>query len=187
MKSSACQFENVPHAPAKKRLGGLVALAFGAALLLWGGCSTPVAQTVAFNETDYKFAEATGTAAIRGHAFVRSDTGAKHGAAGIQIYLVPLTEYTEERAKIMQSGKDPVPADPRLEHYTKTVVGDWGGEFKFENLPAGNYLIFCRIEWERQLPFGQRRDGYGGFYALAKTQVKNGEHKNVVVTNVGQK
>jgi len=187
MKSSACQFENVSHASAKKRHGGLVALVFGAALLLWSGCSTPVAQTVAFNEADYKFSETTGTAVIHGHAFVRSDTGVKHGAAGIQVFLVPLTDYTDERSKIMQSGKDPAPADPRLERYTKTVVGDWGGEFKFEGLPAGTFLIFCRIDWERQLPNGHRRDGYGGFYALAKAQIKNGEHKSVVVTNVGQK
>lgn len=86
MKSSTSPFENVSHASAKKRAGGLVALAFGAALLLWSGCSTaPVAQTVGFSETDCKFAEATGTAVIQGHAFVRSDTGVKHGAAGLQI------------------------------------------------------------------------------------------------------
>lgn len=161
-------------------------MAIGTVFLL-GGCSTPVAQSVSFNEAEYKYIEASGTAVIHGHAFVRSDTGVKHGAAGINIYLVPLTAYTEERAKIMESGKEPAAADPRLENYIKTTVGDWGGDYKFEGLPAGKYLLYCKIEWERQNFNSMRRDGYGNFYALARAQVSNGEHKSVVITNLGQK
>ncbi|HEY4248224.1 MAG TPA: hypothetical protein VGM64_15350 [Lacunisphaera sp.] len=154
------------------------------AVLLVSACSTIVNQSVAFNESDYSSSSTTGTAIIAGHAFVRSDTGAKHAAAGIPISLVPLTPYTEERAKIMESGKDPAPADPGLAKYVRTTVGDWGGSYKFEGLPVGNYLIFSRIKWERPFAGGMRRDASGDVYALARVQISNGEHKVVVVTNV---
>lgn len=167
-----------------KKSGRTRSLAVGTVLLAMSACSTIVNQSVAFNDADYGSASASGTAIVAGHVFVRSDTGRKHAAAGVQISLVPLTPYTEERAKIMESGKDPAPADPGLTKYVRTTVGDWGGSFKFENLPAGNYLIFCRIEWEQPFAGGMRRDGSGDLYALARVQLSNGEHKNVVVTNV---
>jgi len=141
---------------------------------------------VSFNEADYKSYESVGGAVIHGHAFVRSDTGVKHGAAGVNIYLVPLTAYTEERAKIMESGKEPAAADPRLENYIKTTVGDWGGDYKFEGLPAGKYLLYCKIDWERQYPNSMRRAGSGEVYAVARAQVSGGEHKSVVITNPGR-
>ncbi len=172
--------------PGGKLLSRLIAVSLLALVL--GGCASPVSQTVPFAETDYPPADATGTAVIYGHAFVRSDTGIKRGAAGIKVYLVPLTAYTEERAKIMESGNDPVPADSRLDKYVRTTVGDiGGGGFQFENLPAGEYLVYCKIEWERQFAGSMRRDGSGSPYALARAKVANGEHKKVVVTNLGQK
>ena len=187
MNDLSCPVANVSQSRRKPTRSGILALTFAAIVALAGCTSPPVNQTVSFDESDFKSYQTPGTAVIQGHAFVRSDTGVKHGAAGIQITLVPLTAYTEERAHIMESRRDPAPADPRLEPYVKTVVGDWGGDYKFEGLPAGKYLIFCKVEWERQNPNNMNRSGSGEFYALARTQVKNGEHKSVVVTNLGQK
>jgi hypothetical protein len=188
MKSSLLSFSlrRITHVFPGGKIGSLRFLAMSAALLV-SACSTIVNQSVAFNDADYGFSSVPGTAIVAGHAFVRSDTGAKHTAAGIQISLVPLTPYTEERAKIMELGKDPAPADPGLAKYVRTTVGDLGGSYKFEGLPAGSYLIFCRIEWERPFAGGRRRDGSGDFYGLARVQISNGEHKIVVVTNVSQK
>jgi hypothetical protein len=88
----------------------------------------------------------------------------------------------------MESGEEPAAADPRLEKYIKTTVGDvGGGTYQFEGLPAGSYLIYCKIDWEAKFAATRRRDASGQFYALARTQVSNGEHKNVVVTNLNQK
>ncbi len=168
-----------------KNYGPACWLALGAVLLV-SACSTIVNQSVPFNDADYGAFSAAGTAIVAGHAFVRSDTGVKRSAAGIQISLVPLTPYTEERAKIMESGKDPAPADSNLTKYIRTTVGDLDGSYKFEGLPAGSYLIFCRIQWERPFANGRRRDGSGNFYALARVRISNGEQKSVVVTNVSQ-
>lgn len=186
MKLSSLRTRLTSQIPAKGWIWGIFPVVICAFFLL-AGCSTPVTQTVSFNEADYKPYEAAGTAVIHGHAFVRSDTGVKHGAAGINIYLVPLTAYTEERAKIMESGKEPAGADPRLENYIKTTVGDWGGDYKFEGLPAGKYLLYCKIEWEQQYPNSMRRAGSGEVYAVARAQVSSGEHKSVVITNPGRK
>lgn len=158
---------------------------FALATTVWlGGCNSVVNQTTPFNEADLEPYLSSGTAQLRGHAFVRSDTAIKHGAAGLKIFLVPLTPYTEEMATIMESGKTPGPADPRLERYTRTTIGDWGGAYVFDHLPAGRYLIYCRVTWEAQNPAGLRRDASGAFYAVRRTDVLAGEKKDVVVTNV---
>lgn len=185
MKSYPCRPGNVRAFPISKHRGGIWCVLFGVALVL-SACSTIVNQSVPFSSADFSAFEAPGTAVISGHAFVRSDTGMKRGAAGIRVNLVPLTAYTEERAKIMESGKDPAPADPGLEKYTRTTVGDWGGGYQFAGLPAGKYLIYCKIKWEQRFAGNRMRDGSGDLYALARVQVSNGEHKSVVATNLDQ-
>ena len=97
-----------------------------AVLLGLCGCAT-VDQQVSFNEADYQPYLAQGTASIFGHAFVRTGDGFKHNAAGLIVYLVPLTPYTEERARIMLAGKEPSPADLQMNKYLRSVVGDVGG------------------------------------------------------------
>jgi hypothetical protein len=140
------------------------------------GCAT-VDQKAAFNEADFRPYTAQGTASIFGHAFARTDNGVKHTAAGLTVYLVPLTPYTEERANIMVAGREPSPADPQMDKYLKSVVADMGGQFKFDGLPAGSYLVFARIEWER------RRTG-GDFFVVGRGTVAAGQKLHLVVSNV---
>jgi hypothetical protein len=149
-----------------------------AAALALSGCST-VNQSVAFNAADFKAYEAPGKALIQGHAFVRTADNAKHTAAGLNVYLVPLTPYTAERGSIMRSGKTPSPADPSLGQYVKTEVADIGGAFTFTGLPAGSYLVYCKIAWYAR----SRRAQGGDYYAVGKADVSEGEKKHLVVTN----
>ena len=187
MKPLRRMLDVVPKLPRNTGNLRISSVIFGLALLLSAGCSTVVNQTVTFAESDFQSYEARGTGLIQGHAFIRSDTGVKRGGAGIKISLVPLTAYTEERAMIMESGNEPGPMDPRLNKYVRTTVGDWGGAYRFEGLPAGKYLLYCKIEWEAQYAGSLRRDASGSSYALARTVLSGGEHKNVVITNSGQK
>lgn len=160
----------------KKIFPVLFAISF---LLGLGGCST-VDQKASFNEVDFQPYLASGRSAVFGHAFVRTPNGVKHTAAGLPVRLVPLTPYTEERAEIMLAGKTPSPADPRMDKYVRTEVADMGGQFAFGDLPAGSYLVFCKIEW-----FGGR---YGGvdYFAVAKATVAAGQRKHVVATRLDQ-
>ena len=143
------------------------------ALVLWG-CATSARQSIAFDPKDFKEV-APGTASIHGHAFVRTQNGRNHSAAGLNVYLVPLVPYTEERAKLMEAGKDPESSDPRLARYVKTVIADVDGAYEFKDLPAGNYLLYSKVEWENP-------NRVGKYYAVARTEVREGETKNVVVT-----
>jgi hypothetical protein len=165
-------------------LRGLVQSLILIGLLSLSACSSIVPYSAPFNESDFVRYSVPGTAVIQGHTFVRSDTGIKRGGAGLTITLVPLTAYTEEAARIMASGKTPGPADPRLDKFTRTTVGDvGGGAFEFRDLPAGKYLLYCKIEWNAQYAGTMRRDASGSMFAMAKTEVSNGQTKRVVVTN----
>jgi hypothetical protein len=144
-----------------------------------GGCST-VDQKASFGEGEFQPYLAHGTAAIFGHAFVRTPNGIMHHATGLPVYIVPLTPYTEERAEIMLAGKTPSPADPRMDKYVKTQIADNGGQFSFGSLPAGSYLVFSKISW-----LGGR---YGGvdYYAVTKATVVERQRLHVVASCVVQ-
>jgi hypothetical protein len=155
-------------------------IVLAAALVLFG-CST-VNQSTAFNAGDFKPYESPGTAVIRGHAFVRTDEGKIEKAAGLAVYLVPLTPYTGERAKIMLRNRTPAPADPLLEKYVQVVVADVSGDFEFSGLPAGSYVVYSRIEWHGR----KFSDSAGDDYVVGEATVAQGEKKRLVVTNVSE-
>jgi hypothetical protein len=150
-----------------------------AALGLWG-CSSPVNQSVAFHAEDFMRYDSPGTSTIHGHAFVHTRDGVKHNAGGLKVYLVPLNAYTDERAKIALGGGEPAPADPGLEKYLRMQVADFSGLYEFSGLPAGDYLIYCRISWDSH---NVKRQYSGDYFVVARTAVKEGEKKRVVVTN----
>lgn len=151
-----------------------------AALGLWG-CSSPVNQAVAFHAEDFRRYDSPGTATIHGHAFVHTRDGVKHNAGGLKVYLVPLNAYTDERAKIALGGGEPAPADPGLEKYLRVQVADLSGLYEFSGLPTGDYLIYCRVAWDARV--NAKRQYSGDYFILARTAVKDGEKKRVVVTN----
>lgn len=151
-------------------------LALAAAFVLFG-CTT-VNQSVAFNEADFRPYDWPGTAVIRGHAFVRTESGRKENAAGLNVYLVPLTPYTAERANIMAAENDPAPPDPRLARYVRTDLADNGGAFEFTGLPAGSYVVYCEISWWRR-----HLGASGDYYVVGRATVADGERKHLVVTN----
>ena len=153
-------------------------LAIIALVLAFCGCATPpVKQVEAFNEAPYARYQKPGTAQISGEAFLRTKGGDVKNAAGRRIYLVPLTPYTEERAKIMWERKEPEPADPRLARFTKSVTADTQGGFSFSALPAGSYLVYTKITW--MVSDGSETGGS----ALLRVRLADGEKKRVVVSH----
>jgi hypothetical protein len=149
-----------------------------AAALALFGCST-VDQSTTFDEAAFGPYASPGTAVIHGHAFAHTDDARIFVAAGLNVYLVPLTTYTDEMAKIMQRNKIPSPADPRLEKYTKATIADIAGNFEFDGLPAGSYVVYCRIQWARP-----RLNSFGDYYIAGEAVVAEKETKHLVVTNV---
>lgn len=145
------------------------------AILLSEGCVTK--QSTVFNAADFAPYEADGSAVIQGHAFVRTEDNAKHNAAGLPVYLMPLTPYTQERANIMMKGGEPEEASPGLSKYVKSTTADMGGRYTFTGLPTGSYVVYSKIEWSHY-----KRSG-GSYYAVGKVTVKNGENRHLVVCN----
>jgi hypothetical protein len=149
-----------------------------AASLALFGC-VAVKQSAVFNAADFASYDLPGTAVIHGHAFARTDDGLKHNAAGLKVYLMPLTPYTEERAAIMRSGREPEAAEPGLNQHIKVVIADVSGGFEFAGLPPGGYVVYSKIEWSR-------KHSSGDYYVVGQTSVANGEKKHLVVTNNDQ-
>ena len=142
------------------------------------GCATPpVKQIEAFNEAHFSRYQKPGTAQISGEAFLRTKGGDVKTAAGRRIYLVPLTPYTDERAKIMWERKEPEAADSRLARYTKSVTADAQGRFSFSALPAGSYVVYTKITWT--VSDGSETGGS----ALTRVRLTEGEKKTVVVSH----
>jgi hypothetical protein len=142
------------------------------------GCST-VNESTAFNAADFGPYESPGAAVIHGQAFVHTGDGRTFKASGMNVYLVPLTPYTDELAKIIQGNRNPAPPDPRLGKYTKAVVANAEGEFEFDGLPEGSYVVYSRVQWSRP-----RLGLFGAYYVAGEAVVAQGETKNLAVTNV---
>jgi hypothetical protein len=126
----------------------------------------------------------SGSSAIVGQAFMKTQGGDVKFGAGNQVTLTPVTPFTAEwyrRAVIGGENLAGVSADvaARFQKYERRTVADGSGNFEFRNIPAGEYYVTCPIFW--QIPGAYTTSTTGG---MAHTQVTvgQGETKKVVVT-----
>ncbi|MDR1440706.1 MAG: hypothetical protein LBJ10_12150 [Clostridiales bacterium] len=49
------------------------------------------------------------------------------------------------RDEAISAGRDPGPRDPRLAQFVRQRVLDGEGGWRFEGLPAGDYMVLCRF------------------------------------------
>jgi len=143
-------------------------------VLLEAGCRTMGRHKVQFDAKDFMAYNSPGTGAIHGHAFVRGEAGRSHSAAGLKVFLMPLTPYTAERVKMMRDNQVLPPPDPRLQKYVWSVVADIMGSYRFEGLAPGSYVVYSTIVWS-----GRRTAG--DHYVVVTTPLADGEVKHVVV------
>ena len=102
-----------------------------------------------FPEAEYLALRKSGSAMIRGRAFLKAPDGGVKTAAGNQVVLNPVTSYsTEWYEKSYLRGLQMQDADPRLLAYLRTQVADGGGRFVFRNVPAGEYFITTEVRWK---------------------------------------
>lgn len=140
----------------------------------------PVAPQSQFNEAEYAPFKVDGTATISGQAFLKTQGGEVRHAAGNLIFLLPSTAYTRDWVNLQVNNsatewkKKIAEMDQRIAPYVRRVIGDSEGRFVFENVPAGNYIVYSDIHW---------RAGYGitGGPAFASIQVTDGQRLTGVV------
>ena len=120
------------------------------------GCvSPPLTVKTPVNTNDYVNYGKQGTGAIAGEAFGRTKGGDIKIAAGLRVFLDPVTPYSTEVYKTLsnsgdlrkQRAEDTVVFDPLMLKYRRTVIADSTGHFRFQNIPKGDYFVTCYISW----------------------------------------
>jgi hypothetical protein len=154
-------------------------LLLAAAVLSLGGCFERK-LTVAFDQAEYDRLPQSGTAAMEGQAFLRTQGGDVKLAAGLEVACHPVTSYSTELFDewIVKHG-NVTGGDDRAPAYTRKTIADGEGRFRFDGLPPGDYYVWSWITW-KWYNSGVLSDT-GGF-AYARVTVRNGETTKVVVT-----
>lgn len=135
---------------------------------------------MAFPEGEYLALPKTGTATVRGQAFLKTRGGDVKTAAGNRVLLNPVTSYSLEwyvRAYI-QNQRIESP-DPRIAAYVPIEIADGSGRFVFKNVPAGEYFVTTEVTWEAPTGYGLQTQG--GLVSK-RIKVNAGEEVEVIVT-----
>ena len=134
---------------------GLRALLLGT-LLLAGGCASgPVHQILTpFLDDDFHTWTQTGPYTVTGQAFFKRPDGQVITCAGETVALMPLTGYTMELSKLLETGHGfPANYERRAHKYDHKAMCDGAGKFHIDGLPALNWLLITRVSWQENGTF----------------------------------
>jgi hypothetical protein len=136
-----------------------------------------------FVSVEYDPYRRDGTGSVTGQAFLRTRSGDVKFGAGNVVHLVPATSYSDEWfEREVRGGEVLEEEDARAAHYHWTSRADGFGGFQFDDLPAGNYYLACRITWEIPDPRAAGRFVPAGGWAWERVAVREGEQTRAVVT-----
>lgn len=147
------------------------------------GCAAPQRQIyqrqAQFIESEYAPYAGTGTATIKGQAFAKTRGGDVKFAAGNEVFMNPVTTYsTEWFDQWVIQGQPITPSVKESYAFTWYTVADGNGNFKFTNVPAGEYYIVSLIAWE--YPSGGIMINTGAVLSR-KITVKKGETVEIIL------
>lgn len=150
----------------------LAAMAF-----LLGACAAPQPMTSAFDPAEHAPFAGSGSGTIEGQAFLKTKGGEVKLGAGNLVSVVPATSYWREwRDRTVVRGVELRGGDERANEFLREAQADGEGRFRFDNLPAGNYIVTCDIRWHYS-EYGQT-----GGVAYAEVTVRDGQVTRAVVT-----
>lgn len=111
--------------------------------------STYVIKTP-FHAEDWRIGIETGNSNLVGQAILKTKGGDVKTCAGEEVILMPYNAYTEELYTVAKQGRfdNASNFDPSIKNYCKVTTCDDNGDFKFENLPSGKWLLYTRVVWE---------------------------------------
>jgi hypothetical protein len=132
------------------------------------------------NPADYAPYLTQGTGSISGQAFLTTRGGEVRVGAGRPVTLDPLTPLA--RAWLRATGFttdrfSEAPKDPLFEKARRTAVNDAQGNYRFSNLPAGQYVLRTIVNWTTGM------SEQGGLIADT-VALKDGEQKTLMLQNV---
>jgi len=139
-------------------------------------------ERIPFPDDEYKKLASTGTAIIKGQAFLKTRGGDVKTAAGNTVLLNPVTSYSNQWYEVgYLQGKPIKEPDPRIYQYVKKQVADGSGRFTFKNVPAGDYYVTVDVFWEAPVGYQGSLVRQGGTLS-EKIAVKEGEEIEIILT-----
>jgi hypothetical protein len=159
------------------------------ALLLFicfiASCATmapPQISRMSFPEHEYKNLAKSGSAVVKGQAFLKTRGGDVKVAAGNEVILNPVTSYSNEwyeKAYIQHNNL--AQPDPRIFNYVMKTVADGSGKFMFKKVPPGQYFVTTVITWEAATGYKGALQRQGGT-VTKRIAVGDGDEIDVIVT-----
>lgn len=151
----------------------VVALALAA---LMGGCETTYQRKQKLDLAEYANYLKGGTGVIEGQAFFRTAGGEVRTAAGLPVWVNPVTSYSREwwENSVLPDRKISE-ADPQTP-LQKSDTADAQGNFRIEGLAPGKYYVVSVIRWM------YAQNAWTGGYVCAEAEVENGKVTKVIVT-----
>jgi hypothetical protein len=159
------------------------------------GCATTspkfVTMSNKFNVNDVSWAKHSGNNKIVGSFLSRTVGGDVKTCAGLDVFLVPLSSYSEERIRIIYGNsisgyrsatnlKDLPPEAPADYAASRRITKcDAQGEFTFSDLPDGSYFVTTTVTWG--VP-GQYVVSTQGGNLMKRIDLSGGKIERIVVT-----
>ena len=153
-------------------------------VVLLSACATmaPPQSRMPFPENEYQVLAKSGSATVKGQAFLKTRGGDVKTAAGNEVILNPVTSYSMEwYEKSYIPGKRMVEPDQRLFNFVRKQVADGNGRFTFKNVPPGEYFVTTIITWEAPTGYQGSLRLQGGTVTKRITVI-NGDEIDIVVT-----
>jgi hypothetical protein len=133
----------------------------------------PLTVTSAFSADEVGWVLKPGNATVTGQAFLRLEDGSLKSCAGFNIELLPAGKYANERIQKTYRNNEqgqilleenPPKFTPDVPAYHEMLLKgacDQRGEFRFEQVPAGEYYVMAFIIWEDTRSDPGRKTGGG--------------------------
>jgi hypothetical protein len=154
-------------------------------VLATGASSAPVQLSSTFSIDEVRWVRGSGDSTVSGKAFLKLRDGSVKNCAGFNIELLPVAAYSSERIfKTYGSNEagqvlledNPPKFTPDVKEYHEYLLKsscDAGGEFRFEQVPAGNYYVMAFIIWDVE---GSTPPSKAGGGVMKRIQVTSGSH-----------
>ena len=156
-----------------------------AAALLISACAVQrenVPITTPFNESDFSWSSGTGGAGLKGQGFMKTVGGDVKTCAGNEVVLVPANAYTREMTSIWrQKGIERVNPvrDQRYNDYRRTTLCDAAGNFAFEDLPQGPWIVNVPVSWGVPHQYGVSQQGGN---LMREVSLPGGQTQTIILT-----
>ena len=154
---------------------------FLAGLALTGCASFTPMDRPAFPVAEYESLAKSGTGIVTGQVFLRTMVGEVRYGAGSEVMLNPVTSYSRfwyENGYLAKRAMGD--ADARQDAYIITTQADGSGNFRFDNVPAGDYYLTSSVFW--QVPLGQFSSTQQGGWISEKISISDGEEVRKMLT-----